>query len=107
MYMPDAIRAMIELMAADPGRLIHRNAFNVTAMNFTPDGLAREIQKHVADFVIDYEVDPALQAIADSWPHSIDDSAAREEWDWAPAYDLEAMTAAMLDRLGEKLARAR
>jgi nucleoside-diphosphate-sugar epimerase len=107
MYMPDAIRAMIELMAADPGRLIHRNAFNVTAMNFTPDELAREIQKHIPDFVIDYEVDPSLQAIADSWPHSLDDSAAREEWDWAPVYDLESMTKDMLDRLGRKLKRAR
>jgi nucleoside-diphosphate-sugar epimerase len=107
MYMPDAIRAMIELMAADPKRLEHRNAFNVTAMNFTPAELAAEIAKHIADFVIDYDVDPTLQAIADTWPHSMDDGAARTEWDWAPDYDLAAMTADMLDRLGERLTRAR
>ncbi len=107
MYMPDAIRAAIELMEADPTRLIHRNAFNVTAMNFTPHELAQEIRRHIPDFVIDYEVDPALQAIVDSWPHSIDDSAAREEWDWAPGFDMEAMVGDMLDHLGEKLKRAR
>jgi len=107
MYMPDAIRAMIEVMAADPKRLQHRNAFNVTAMNFTPEELAAEIRKHIPDFVIDYDVDPELQAIADTWPHSLDDSAARVEWDWTPDYDLAAMTADMLDRLGERLRRAR
>ncbi|MDX1485674.1 MAG: L-threonine 3-dehydrogenase [Alphaproteobacteria bacterium] len=107
MYMPDAIRAMIELMAADGDRLAHRNAFNVTAMNFTPEELAEEIRKHIPDFVIDYEVDPALQAIADTWPHSLDDGAARAEWGWAPEYDLAAMTEDMLKRLGERLRRAR
>jgi nucleoside-diphosphate-sugar epimerase len=107
MYMPDAIRAMIEVMAADPARLAHRNAFNVTAMNFTPEELAAEIRTHIPDFVIDYDVDPTLQAIADSWPHSLDDGAARQEWDWAPSYDLKAMTADMIERLGERLTRAR
>ncbi|MDP6819721.1 MAG: NAD-dependent epimerase/dehydratase family protein, partial [Alphaproteobacteria bacterium] len=83
MYMPDAIKAMIGLMEADPKRLLHRNAFNVTAMNFTPDELAAEIRTHIPDFVIEYDnVDPVCQAIADSWPRSIDDSAARGEWDW-------------------------
>ena len=103
MYMPDAIRAMIELMAADPGRLKHRNAFNVTAMQLTPERLAAEIRQHIPQFVVDYEVDPARQAIADSWPNSIDDSAARAEWDWAPRYDLAAMTKDMLDNLAERL----
>jgi len=107
MYMPDAIRAMVEIMEADPTRLKHRNAFNVTAMNFTPEQLANEIQKHIPDFIIDYEVDPVRQGIADSWPHSMDDSAARAEWGWAPEYDLEAMTKDMLDKLGEKLKPAK
>jgi len=103
MYMPDAIRAMIEIMEADPARLHHRNAFNVTAMSFTPEQLAKEIQKHIPDFVIDYEIDPLRQTIADSWPNSMDDAAARSEWGWAPAYDLEGMTKDMLDKLGQKL----
>ncbi|MBC8239126.1 MAG: hypothetical protein H8E30_01495 [Alphaproteobacteria bacterium] len=103
MYMPDAIRAMIELMAADPGRLKHRNAFNVTAMQLTPERLAGEIRKHIPDFVIDYDIDPVRQAIADSWPNSMDDSAAREEWDWAPRYDLAAMAKDMFDNLSTRL----
>ena len=103
MYMPDALRAMTELMDADAARLSHRNAFNVAAMNFTPEELAAEIRKHVPDFVIDYDVDPVRQAIADSWPHSMDDSAARAEWGWLPAYDLAAMTSDMLERLRARL----
>ena len=78
MYMPDAVGAMIEVMEADPARLRHRNAFNVAAMNFTPTELADEIKKHVPGFTIDYDVDPVRQAIADSWPRCMDDSAARE-----------------------------
>ncbi len=104
MYMPDAVRAAIEVMEADPARLVHRNAFNITAMNFTPEELAAEIQTHIADFRIEYEVDPVRQEIADSWPDSIDDGAAREEWDWQPVYDLPALTRDMLDKLGERLA---
>ncbi len=102
MYMPDAVRAMIELMEADAGRLIHRNAFNLTAMNFTPEELAAEIRGHIPGFTIDYEPDPVRQAIADSWPRSVDDSAARAEWDWRPDYDLGAMVADMLDKLGRR-----
>ncbi|MEN8160839.1 MAG: L-threonine 3-dehydrogenase [Myxococcota bacterium] len=105
MYMPDAIRAMIELMEADPTRLVHRNAFNVGAMSFTPEELATAIRKHLPDFTIDYEVDPVRQAIADSWPESSDDGAARAEWDWKPAYDLEAMTADMIDKLRARVGR--
>ncbi len=107
MYMPDATRAIIELMAADPARLAHRNAFNVTAMNFTPDELAAAIRTHIPDFVIDYEIDPVRQAIADSWPRSIDDSAARNEWGWSPGYDVAAMTADMLEKLRARLRPAR
>jgi nucleoside-diphosphate-sugar epimerase len=103
MYMPDALRGIVELMEADPGRLLHRNAFNVTAMSFTPEILAEEIRRHVPGFAIDYQVDPIRQAIADSWPNSLDDSAARAEWGWEPRYDLPAMTADMLEKLRAKL----
>jgi nucleoside-diphosphate-sugar epimerase len=103
MYMPDAIRAMIEVMEADPGKLLHRNAFNVTAMSFDPQTLAGEIAKHVPEFRVDYEVDPVRQAIADSWPDSIDDSAARQEWGWAPRFDMAAMVTAMLTQLRARL----
>ncbi len=103
MYMPDAIKAAIDLMEAEPARLVHRNAFNVTSFNFTPEQLAAEIRKHIPGFTIDYEVDPVRQAIADSWPNSLDDTAAREEWDWKPDFDLEAMTKDMLENLTRKL----
>ena len=99
MYMPDAVRAAIGIMEADPERLEHRNAFNVTAMQLTPESLAAEIRTHVPDFEIDYDVDPVRQAIADSWPDAIDDSAARAEWDWEPAFDAKTMTADMLAHL--------
>jgi nucleoside-diphosphate-sugar epimerase len=104
MYMPDAIRAMIELMEADPARLVHRNAFNVTAMHFTPTRLAEEIRRHVPEFEIDYALDPVRQAIADSWPDHVDDSAAREEWGWRPEWDLDAMTRDMLEELANAAA---
>jgi nucleoside-diphosphate-sugar epimerase len=103
MYMPDALQAAIGVMEADPGRLVHRNAFNVTAMNFTPATLAAQIRQTLPDFEIDYEVDPVRQAIADSWPDSLDDSAAREEWDWQPKHDLESMTRDMLNKLAIRL----
>jgi nucleoside-diphosphate-sugar epimerase len=103
MYMPDAIRAMVELMEADAGRLKHRNAYNVTAMSIAPADLAAEIRKHIPDFVIDYQIDPVRQAIADSWPRSLDDGAAREDWGWKPRFDVAAMTADMLARLKEKV----
>lgn len=101
MYMPDAIRAMIELMEADSSKLIHRNAFNVTAMNFTPERLAKEIKKHIPEFVINYNVDATKQAIADSWPNYMDDSAAQKEWEWKPQYDIESMTEDMLDKVAD------
>lgn len=107
MYMPDAISAIMGLMEADAARLKHRNAFNVTAMNFTPDELAAAIRGHIADFRIDYEVDPIRQAIADTWPHSIDDGAARQEWGWSPRFDLAAMTADMVEKLRIRLKPAK
>jgi nucleoside-diphosphate-sugar epimerase len=105
MYMPDAVRAMIELMEADSAPLRHRNAYNITAMSLSPEDLAGEIRKHIPEFAIDYQVDPVRQAIADSWPRSLDDSAARKDWGWAPRFDLAAMSADMLARLREKLKR--
>ncbi|MDX1632595.1 MAG: L-threonine 3-dehydrogenase [Thermoanaerobaculia bacterium] len=103
MYMPDALTAAIEVMEADPEELVHRNAFNVTAMSFTPEELATEIRKHRPDFEIDYEVDPVRQAIADSWPDSLDDGAAREEWGWEPTYGLPEMVEDMLEKLAARL----
>jgi nucleoside-diphosphate-sugar epimerase len=107
MYMPDAIRATIELMAADPRRLRHRNAFNVGAINVTPDSLATAIRRHVPDFSIEYEIDPVRQAIADSWPRAVDDSAARQEWGWSPRFDLAAMVRDMLEKISLRLKPAR
>jgi len=102
MYMPDAIKAAINLMEADPAKLIHRNSFNVTAMHFTPETLAAEIRRHIPGFTMDHRVDPMRQRIADSWPNYMDDSAAREEWGWRPDYDLPAMTRDMIAVLTEK-----
>jgi len=103
MYMPDAITALIQLMEADPSKLIHRNAFNITAMSFDPEMLAAEIKKHIPEFVLEYDVNPDIQKIANSWPNSLDDSEARKQWDWNPKYDLSAMVKDMLDELTIKL----
>lgn len=105
MYMPDAIKSILDLMEADPSKLIHRNAFNIAAMSFAPEDLAAEIMKHIPDFRLDYAVDPVRQEIADSWPNSLDDSAARAEWGWKPEYDIAKMTADMLEKLSEKLGK--
>nr|WP_188208349.1 L-threonine 3-dehydrogenase [Alkalibacillus aidingensis] len=103
MYMPDAINAIIQLMEADPNQLKHRNAFNVTAMSAAPEHFEQAIQKHIPEFTMDYQVDPVRQAIAESWPNSIDASAATEEWGFKAEYDLEKMTEDMLDKLKAKL----
>lgn len=107
MYMPDALAAMIQVMEAKAECLHHRNAYNVTAMSVTPAEIADAIRQQIPAFAVDYEVDPVRQAIADSWPRSLDDSEARKDWSWAPRYDLEAMTKDVLTRLREKLAAAR
>ncbi len=99
MYMPDAIGAAITLMEADSSTLIHRNGYNITAMNFTPEELAAAIRSHIPDFTMRYEIDPVRQAIADSWPHSMDDSVARREWGWQPQYTLAEMVEDMLAKL--------
>ncbi|MFZ5966165.1 MAG: L-threonine 3-dehydrogenase [Bacillota bacterium] len=103
MYMPDALRAITDLLEADPAKLKHRNAFNVTAMSFNPEEIYMEIKKHVPGFMMVYDVDPVRQGIAASWPNSLDDSDAREEWGWKPSYDLSSMTADMLEKLRIKL----
>lgn len=102
MYMPDAINAIIDLMEADPSKLKHRNAFNITAMSFKPEEIAAEIKKHIKDFEITYDPDPVRQAIADSWPDSIDSTAAKEEWGFKAEYDLEKMTKDMIEKLRKK-----
>ena len=103
MYMPDALKSAVDLMEADPAKLINRNAFNVTSMSVDPEMMAAEIKKHIPEFTIDYDVDPLRQSIADSWPNNMDDTAAREEWGWCPEYDLAKMTTDMLEVLGKKL----
>ena len=106
MYMPDCIKAIVDLAEADVGRLTHHADFNVTAVSFTPSELSAAIQRRMPHFEIDYDIDPLRQGIADSWPDSLDDSAARDEWGWSPAYDLEAMVDDMLDNLSVKLGTA-
>jgi nucleoside-diphosphate-sugar epimerase len=101
MYMPDCIKSLIHLAEADSSKLEHR-VFNVTGMSFTAGELATEIRKHIPQFRIEYKPD-FRQAIADSWPQSIDDSLARKEWGWAPSYDLSSMTTDMINKLKEKL----
>lgn len=103
MYMPDALNAIATLLEADPSKLIHRNAFNITAMSFEPSQIAAEIKKHIPEFEMDYDVDPVRQAIADSWPNSLDDSAAKAEWGFKAKYDLASMTTDMLEKLSKKL----
>ena len=104
-YMPDALKASIMLMEADPTRLIHRNAFNIASMSFAPETVFAAIKKHKPDFEMTYDVDPLKQGIADSWPDMMDDSCARNEWDWKPTYDLESMTKDMLEKLAVKLGK--
>ena len=99
MYMPDAIRAAIELMEADVRVLSHHNAYNITAMSFTPEQLYASIKKELPNFSMIYDVDPIRQAIAESWPHKMDDSAARAEWGWQAEYDIGPMTKEMIEKL--------
>lgn len=103
MYMPDALDAIVQLMEADADKLVHRNAFNITAMSFEPSEIAASIKKYIPSFEMDYDVDPARQAIADSWPDSLDCLAAKEEWGFQAKYDLDRMTQDMLEKLTKKL----
>jgi nucleoside-diphosphate-sugar epimerase len=99
MYMPDALKAAIDIMEANPDKLRHRNAFNVTAMSFCPEDQTAYIRRYIPDFEISYDIDPIRQALANSWPNSLEDYAARVEWGWEPEYDLEGMTRDMLQTL--------
>lgn len=103
MYMPDALRAAVEIMEADPSRLVHRNSFNIASMSFDPEIIYNKIKEYIPDFRMEYELDPLRQSIADSWPDSLDDSCARTEWDWMPEYDLDAMSQDMIKNLRVKL----
>ena len=103
MYMPDALDACVNLMEADPSRLIHRNGFNIAAMSFDPEGILAAIKKYKPEFQMEYKVEPLKQANADSWPNSLDDICARQEWDWKPKFNLDSMTVDMLEKLSAKL----
>jgi len=96
MYMPDGLRAAIET------KFVHRNSFNIASMSFDPEIIYNNIKKYVPDFQMEYDVDPLRQAIAESWPNSLDDTCAREEWGWKPEYDLDSMTQDMLAKLKER-----
>ncbi|MEH7348457.1 L-threonine 3-dehydrogenase [Gottfriedia acidiceleris] len=103
MYMPDAIDAIIKLMEADPSKLKHRNAFNISAMSFEPTQIAASIRKFIPEFTLDFDIDPVRQGIANSWPNSIDSSAAKKEWGFDPKFDLDRMSEDMLNKLAAKL----
>ena len=102
MYMPDALKAAMDLMEADPSKLVHRNSFNITAMSFEPEMIFNEIKKHIPDFQMEYQYDELRQTIADSWPNQMDDHCAREEWGFKPQYDLASMTVDMIRVLKAK-----
>ncbi|MGY5870803.1 MAG: NAD-dependent epimerase/dehydratase family protein [Candidatus Thorarchaeota archaeon] len=101
MYMPDCIKCTMDLIEAPEEKLVHRS-YNITAMSFAPEEIAAEVKKHIPEFEMSYEPD-FRQAIAESWPASLDDSVAREEWGWTPDYDLTAMVKDMLQKLSKKL----
>ena len=105
MYMPDALRATIELMEADPTKLIHRNSFNLASMSFEPTEIIAEVKRLVPELEVKFEIDELRQSIADSWPNSMDDSCARAEWGWKPEYDLRAMSEDMVLKLRQKIGK--
>jgi len=104
MYMPDALDAMVQLMEADPTKLVHRNSFNITAMHFTPEEIYAAIKKRIPEFTMSYDVDPIKETISRSWPNWMDDTCAREEWGWSPKWNIENMTDDMLKVIGQKFA---
>lgn len=105
MYMPDALNAVVQLMEANPDKLIHRNSFNIASMSFDPEIIYAAIRKRKPDFKMVYDVDPVKEAIANSWPNMMDDTCARNEWGWKPKWNLETMTDDMLKIIGEKYAK--
>ncbi|MCU5746647.1 NAD-dependent epimerase/dehydratase family protein [Staphylococcus sp. SQ8-PEA] len=102
MFMDDAIDAIIKLMEADGGKLIHRNAYNLSGMSIEPEMVKNAIQEYYPDFKLSYDVDPDRQSIADTWPDNIDVSCARAEWGFDPQYDLDKMTKTMLEAIENK-----
>lgn len=102
-YMPDALKAAIMIMEANPDTLIHRNAFNIASMSFDPEEIYAAIKKYKPNFEMVYDVDPLKQSIAESWPNMMDDTCARTEWQWCPTYNLDSMTKDMLEKLSIKL----
>ncbi len=102
MYMPDTLRAILDLMQADPARITVRSSYNVTAVSFSVEELVAEIQRHLPGFTCRYAPD-FRQAIADAWPAEIDDTRAREDWGWQPAYDLPALVEDMLEKLSKRI----
>lgn len=104
-YMPDALDACVQLMEADPARLKHRNSFNIASMSFTPEIIYAAVKKQMPGFTMSYDVDPVKEAIARSWPNSLDDTCAREEWGWCPKWNLDDMTSDMLRIIGERHAK--
>lgn len=103
MYMPDAVEAIVQLMEAPAEQLVHRNAFNVSAMSVCPEDFEKAIQAHLPDFKLSFKVDSVRQTIAESWPNAIDTTAAQIEWGFSPNYTLEKMTADMLEKLNVKI----
>ncbi|MBV7276559.1 L-threonine 3-dehydrogenase [Clostridium sp. PL3] len=103
MYMPDVLNCVVNLMEADPSKLKHRNAFNVTSISCAPEDFCNSIKKYIPDFQMDYDIDPIRQAIAESWPNSMDCTAAKEEWGFSVKYNLDEMTKDMLEKLKMKL----
>ena len=103
MYMPDAIKSLLDLSDAKITNLVHHSDFNVPAMTFTPSELAKAIKKINPKFHITYNIDPLRQSIADSWPASLDDSAARKEWGWKPDFDMDSLVNDMYQNLENKL----
>ena len=103
MYMPDCLKAAIDVMEADSSKFIHRNCFNVASMSFEPEQIAAAIKKVIPGFTMDYDIDPVRQGIAESWPNKMDDSCARAEWGWKPTYDLDSMTEDMIKILSKRL----
>lgn len=101
-YMPDALDSCVQLMEADPAKLVHRNSFNITAMSFSPELIYNEIRKHLPDFTLQYKIDPEKEKIARSWPNSLDDSCARQEWGWSPEWDLSSMTKDMVEVIKQR-----
>lgn len=104
MYMPDCMKAAIDVMEADASKIKHRTSYNVAAMSFSAGELVYEIKKYVPNFTCEYKPD-FRQKIADSWPMSTDDSVAREEWGWKPSYDLSAMTKDMIEKLSRRFSK--